>query len=56
MVQESAYNVTQTDTPSKSNHAEANILPTELDDHPLPEAVFTLDLAIETSCQDLSLN
>ena len=28
MVQESAYNVTQTDTPSKGNHAEANILPT----------------------------
>ena len=56
MVQESAYNVTQTDTPSKSNHAEANILPTEVDDHPVPEPVFTLDLDIEASCQDLLLN
>ena len=56
MVQESAYNVTQTDTPQKSNHAEANILPTELDNHPVPEPVFTLDLDIETSCPDLSVN
>ena len=52
MVQESAYNVTQTDTPSKNNHAEVNILPTEVDDHPVPEPVFTLDLDVEASHQD----
>ena len=56
MVQESAYNVTQIDTPSKSNYAEVNILPTEIDDHPVPEPVFTLDLDIEAACDDLSLN
>ena len=44
MVQESACNVTETDTPSKSNHAEANILPTEVDDHPVPEAVTYIGL------------
>ena len=33
-----------------------NNLPTELDDNPVPEPVFTIDLDIETSCEESSPN
>ena len=56
ILQLTSYEDTEIDTPKTNNHVEPNNLPCVVDDNPVPEPMFTIDLDIETSLPEYSPN